>query len=116
MNYLELASRFAKGGDPNRNFWVGCVAKRKDGAIVASCNEKTKEPVPKAHAESRCLRKAGWGSTLWVARILKSGEWGLAKPCTNCQNMIRHMGVKRVYYTIGPGEYGVWDVKKSKKP
>ena len=41
-----------------------------------------------------------------VARVLANGDWALARPCKNCQTCMKRKGVKRVYYTISPGEYG----------
>ena len=106
---LEEAAKIACRGD-SRSFYLGCVIKRKDGAIVSSANGRLKIPCPDGHAEAKALRKAGKGAkVLCVARILKSTkEWAMAKPCKECQKRIRSMNVKKVYYTIGPNEYGVW--------
>lgn len=109
MKYLDLAIRIAKGGSEDRNYLIGCVSLRTDGAIVVAPNSWTKEPEPKAHAESRCLNKSGLGATLWVARICRDGQLAMAKPCKKCQALIRNKKVKRVYYTISNNEYGVWD-------
>jgi tRNA(Arg) A34 adenosine deaminase TadA len=110
MKYLDLAIRIAKGGSEDRNYLIGCVSLRADGAIVVAPNSWTKEPEPKAHAESRCLNKSGFGATLWVARIVRSGEWACAKPCIKCQALIRNKKVKRVFYTTGPNRYECWNV------
>lgn len=37
--------------------------------------------------------------TLYSARVLKNGEWGLAKPCAFCQDMIDILGFRDVYWT-----------------
>lgn len=94
----------------DKNFLLGCVALRKDGAYVYSVNETVvQEKTPSAHAEARALRKAGNGAILWVARVLKDGKtWALAKPCKTCSSLIENKKVQKVYYTIGPNEYGVW--------
>ena len=117
MDLLKVAAKIARGqGDIKRNYLLAAVVKRNDGALVVSPNALTKEPEPNAHAEARALRKADSGSTLYVARVLRDGGWALARPCKRCQALIRSMRVRKVYYTIGPGEYGVWDPKKSKTP
>src|SRR5690554_3819666 len=109
MKYmLELAARVALSGRDNRNFKLGCVARRKDGAIVYSVNELIRFPTPSAHAEARVLKKSGRGATLWVARITKDSTWTIARPCARCQAKIRNMNVQKVYYTIAPNEFGVW--------
>lgn len=107
---LFVAARIAaQTKNKEKNFLLGCIALRKDGAYVYSINETViQEKTPSAHAEARALRKAGHGSTLWVARILKNGSWAMAKPCRQCSSLIENKKVEKVYYTIGPGEYGVW--------
>lgn len=110
MKYLDLAARIAKGGSEDRNYLIGCVGLRTDGAIVVAPNSWTKEPEPKAHAESRVLAKAGIGATIWVSRIVRTGEWANAKPCVKCQALIRNKKVKKVYFTSGPNEWGCWNV------
>jgi len=109
MDPLKRAATLAADGT-DKNFFIGCIALRKDGAEVRSRNSRVKDPNINGHAETKVLKKAGYGATLWVARVLKNGKtWAMAKPCPKCQALIRNKGVKRVYYTIGPGEYGVWD-------
>ena len=117
MKLLKFAAGIAYGGDRKKNFLLAAVIKRADGAIVVSQNISTKEPDPTTHAEARALRKADAGCTLYVARVIRTGGvWANAKPCKKCQALIRNRGVKKVIYTIGPGEYGVWHVKENKKP
>jgi tRNA(Arg) A34 adenosine deaminase TadA len=107
LNKLNEAAKVAKRGQ-KRDFRLGAIAKRKDGVFVSSCNGRTRLPEHSAHAEYRALQKAGKGSTLWVARVNLDGTWCMAKPCHKCQSLIKSMAVKRVYYTIGPNEYGTW--------
>lgn len=110
MKYLELATRIALANTQAKTYLFGAVALRSDGAIVTSTNIRTQTPEHSAHAEYRLLKKAGRGSTIWVARIDRQGDWAMAKPCPKCQTLIKNKGVERVYYTIAPDEYGVWKV------
>lgn len=110
MKYLDLAIRIAKGGEEDRNYLIGCVALREDGAVVVAPNILTKKPEHSAHAEARNLKKSGSGAILWVARIHRSGEWANAKPCIKCQTLIRNKKVKKVFYTVGPNEWSCWNV------
>jgi len=105
---LQRAAKLAaEDCQSNKNFFIGCIALRKDGAEVRSKNSMVKDPNINGHAEFKVLKKAGRGSILWV---LKDGKtWAIAKPCKRCQALIKNKGVTRVYYTIGPGEHGVWD-------
>jgi len=38
-------------------------------------------------------------ATLYILRVKKNGEWGLAKPCTACKNAIVQFNIKRVVYS-----------------
>lgn len=109
MRLLIEAARVARESVDGRPFLLGCVAKRKDGAYVYSYNSHSNFPLYAGHAEARALRKAGSGAIIWVARVLrKNGEWAMARPCGRCQALIKNRKVKKVYYTIGPNEYGIW--------
>jgi len=44
------------------------------------------------------------GSTIYVARINKEGEARISKPCPMCEAAMRHVGVRRVYYTNEEGK------------
>ena len=55
------------------------------------------------HAELGCIlglsRSVTSGSDLYVCRINKNGEFRYSKPCSMCHHALKHVGVKRVYYT-----------------
>jgi tRNA(Arg) A34 adenosine deaminase TadA len=111
MKYLELACRIAAGASwQEKHFLLAAVAIRQDGAIVTATNLRTQDREHSAHAEHRTLRKAGAGAILYVARIDRYGQWAMAKPCIKCQALIKNKRVKRVFYTVSPGIYSVWDV------
>lgn len=40
------------------------------------------------------------GATVYVARVDKAGEYKLSKPCPMCHEALKHVGVKKVVYTI----------------
>jgi tRNA(Arg) A34 adenosine deaminase TadA len=107
MKYLDLAVKIARGNTQAKTYLLGAVAERPDGAIVTATNIRTQFPEHSAHAEYRLLKKCGWGAVIWVARVDRHGQWAIAKPCIKCQTLIKNKGVKKVYYTIGPNEYGV---------
>lgn len=90
-----------------QHFRLGAAGLRKDGAIVVSYNGAQKEPVWKHHAESRLCRKLTPKSVVAVVRVLADGSWAMARPCDNCRECLERMGVKKVYYSIRPDEYGV---------
>lgn len=106
---LQLAADLAGSSRQYKSFHLSAIALRQDGALVSSSNGiAAEQKTPSAHAEARVLRKAGKGAILWVARVLRDRKtWAMSKPCGDCQLLIKASGVKKVYYTIGPGEYGI---------
>jgi tRNA(Arg) A34 adenosine deaminase TadA len=61
------------------------------------------------HAETACIlgldKSITQGSTVYVARINRQGEWKMSKPCSMCHEAMRFVGVKKVVYTTAPGEW-----------
>jgi tRNA(Arg) A34 adenosine deaminase TadA len=123
LDFLKRAARIALPNNDNdkRNFWLGCVGIREDGAVVSSRNGSTAfsssiehyQLVPSSHAEGRVLRKLGKNGIIFVARVArKDGSLAMSLPCPMCQVRIRGFGVKKVYYTINSEQYGIWNVKK----
>ena len=55
------------------------------------------------HAELGCVlgipRTVTQGSTVYVARISRTGEYRMSKPCAMCHAVLKHVGVKKVVYT-----------------
>lgn len=110
---LHQAAELAGDSRDDKNYYLGCIGIRHDNVLVKSVNHfHSGQQVPDHHAEARVLKKAGYGAILYVARVLKCDKvtWANARPCTTCRNIIKSRGVKKVYYTVGPSEYGVWNV------
>jgi tRNA(Arg) A34 adenosine deaminase TadA len=111
MAYVERhfrrALRVATQGSNRRQYRLGAVGIRRDGAIVEASNLPTNHPEPRAHAEQRLVRKLDKGSTVFVVRAYRNGELALARPCKRCQTAMRLRGVKACYYSISATEYGV---------
>ena len=106
--YLYLAASYARADeDPRKAYRFGGIAVRADGVAVRSRNGSAQGPVPEHHCEARLCRKLTPGSTVYVARVSRLGDWALARPCGNCERLMRNRGVLRCYYTIAPDEYGV---------
>ena len=64
------------------------------------------------HAELGCIlgvdRAVTRGSTVYVARVGKLGNMKISKPCEMCEEVLRHVGVKKVVYTINDKEVGIY--------
>ena len=61
------------------------------------------------HAEIATLLKSRdldieWNkSMLFIARLKKNGDLGLARPCNACMGLIKQYGIKNIYYTTDNG-------------
>jgi hypothetical protein len=110
MKYLELATRIAKGTlDQDKNSFFCGVAERSDGAIVVSTNVRNREQIHATHCENRLLKKCDVGSIIWLVRVLRDGTWANAKPCIQCQTLLKNKRVKKIFYTIDKDTYAVWE-------
>ena len=62
------------------------------------------------HAELGAIlgmaREKTTGATVYVARIGRTGELKMSKPCEMCQQVLAHVGVKKVYYSIDDENIG----------
>ena len=90
---------------------------RKGGSIInTSCNKdkfcsfgtRFRDPArgpATIHAELGCIlgipRSVTSGADIYVCRINKQGQFRNSKPCAMCHEILKYVGVKRVYYTTG---------------
>jgi hypothetical protein len=93
-----------------RSFLVGATGLRSDGAMVHAYNGAAPDKCAHIHAEARLCAKLDVGATVWVARATKDGSLALAKPCANCERIMRRKGVKRVIFSTGPDSYEVMNL------
>lgn len=65
------------------------------------------------HAEFDSLKRLRGHDTsniiMFVARLTRTDKVSLAKPCDECQKVIRKYGIKKVYYTNHSGELELLD-------
>jgi deoxycytidylate deaminase len=98
---------------------VGAVLVRGGRILESACNSirgasKIQKRIPESlHAEQAVIirmlntnrQHLIAGATIYVTRINNHGKTSLAKPCETCAQILRDLGIKRVYYTTGnPGE------------
>jgi len=115
---LRYATKIAEANDDYPKWKLGCVIKK--GGAVQSVGWNVKKRDPKflddhsncsIHAEIRALRQMNYeadGCIMYVARVLKGGGIGLAKPCATCQQIISDAGIKKVHFTIDETTEGIW--------
>lgn len=108
--FFAMARAIAKKrtvAEKTGHYYFGVIGDRPDGLTVASYNiYDLKRQAFEGHAEYRLASKLAAGSDVYVVRVNKQFEDRLAKPCKRCESRLRNQRVARVYYTIGPNEYG----------
>jgi tRNA(Arg) A34 adenosine deaminase TadA len=61
------------------------------------------------HAELGCIlgldRSVTQGADVYVVRVGRAGNLLLSKPCDMCEAALRHVGVRRVYYSLNDGNF-----------
>jgi tRNA(Arg) A34 adenosine deaminase TadA len=66
------------------------------------------------HAEISAIlgmpRKATQGADMYVVRINNFCEWRMSKPCCMCEEALRFVGVKRVFYTLDDEHYDCYKI------
>jgi deoxycytidylate deaminase len=113
--FLKLAESHAAVSNYER--WPMGAVLVKGGRVLAGASNGFRNPagmdgVPfemcSVHAEVATLKRAkqAQGATIYVARILRTGNRGLAKPCIRCENDLIAAGVKRAVWTIDNDSYG----------
>ena len=120
--YMEIASRVAHNSNSD-DYRHGALLLRGSNIIGLSMNKNRHAKFGNRfrdrncghathHAELGCVlgidRKKTTGSTMYVCRIGKGGEFRLSKPCSMCAAVLRHVGVKRVFYSIDNKTIGVY--------
>lgn len=99
-DFLRVAMRTLFKKEVKRTFNVCAIGIRSDGAIVVSQNGSDRIRNPNIHAEARLVNKLDYGATVYVIRCRADGSFGIAKPCPNCEQLLRNARVKQVFYTI----------------
>ena len=89
------------------------TAFNKNSYCSFGCRFRNEQPgTPTVHAELGAVlgisRSVTTGSTLYVCRIGKRGDYRLSKPCPMCYAALKHVGVRRVVWTINNKECGTY--------
>ena len=120
--YMVLAARMAHSSS-NEDYRHGAILLRGSNIIGLSTHQNRHASFGNRfrqrncghathHAELGCIlgldRKKTMGATMYVCRIGKGGELRLSKPCSMCAAVLRHVGVRRVFYSIDNKTMGVY--------
>lgn len=80
---------------------IGVNKWRNDVALANDMMDDGRSADVSVHAEIDALSRVSnpAGATIYVARINKSGEPRLSKPCNRCAKALREAGITKVVYT-----------------
>ena len=119
--YFEIARRTATESIC-KDYKHGALLVRGGSIISSSCNKNSFKRWGNRfrmrdcghathHAELGCIlgidRSVTQGATVYVARIGKAGDFKMSKPCEMCEAVLRHVGVRKVIYTIDDKKIGI---------
>lgn len=111
---IRIATAVAKEGEGvgrNENYRLAAVLFDRRNRII-SCKANSYKTHPKAlsfgrypylHAECHTILSAGMDNckrhNLLVVRVDSRGNLTMAKPCPSCTELIKHVGIKDVFYS-----------------
>lgn len=49
--------------------------------------------------------------TIVNVRVMANGNFGMSKPCINCQKLLKDFGLRTVYYTNRQGNLTKWSIE-----
>lgn len=123
---MKIAYR--KTYDSDHKYPMAAVLVQKGKVVSAGVNRSKTHPKQKErsgcggliygwnriHAELDCLIRSpidAMGGTMFVVRRNAKGV-GMAKPCVNCEKLLREYGIKKVIFSILKdfGSYGVMEL------
>jgi len=108
-------------------FHLGCVAIYKGKVIASGYNSEKTHPMqmrynkfrttksfkegflPKVHSEIKMITELKKCDVdfkkvkVFIYRIRKDQDFGMARPCPACMNAIKDLGIKQIYYTTNEG-------------
>ena len=102
MLHIRQAIKIA--GTSKHKQRVGAIVARGSRVISSGANSykthpRSTSPYKTTHAEFSAILRANKklsGATLYVVRLLATGELGLAKPCQSCRRFIEEMNLKKI--------------------
>ena len=117
--FIDIAKKVAENS-VETGYRHGAILVRGNSVLNASCNKnaysrfgerfrKRDKGDATHHAELGCIlgldRSVTRGADVYVVRVGRSGNLLLSKPCDMCEAALRHVGVRRVYYSLNDGNF-----------
>ena len=101
----------------NYRFKIGAVVFKGNRILSSGHNEirsvryinnRYKTYLNTLHAEQAALLHLDWNrlknASICIIRATQNGVLGNAKPCSLCQKLLAHIGIRNIYYSNGIGE------------
>ena len=105
-------------------FRIGAVTVSGSSILSIGHNNMTKshpmmeEPVVRLHAEVAALRGVRYRKDLdldlYVYRVKKDGSQGLARPCSQCIEIMKKTAIKHIFFSLDSVGYGDLSLKNEK--
>lgn len=128
LKFFDKAAEIASYSTFER-YHVGCIAVLKNRIISASPNKLKTHPMQaeydkfrefnniksdprnmhSLHAEIACLSMIKDHDIcfkdveLYIVRLCRDRDYGLARPCAACMNFIVNKGIRKIYYSTNTG-------------
>lgn len=84
------------------------IARGHNGVRSSSIKNKYKNYINSLHAEQSALLGLDWntleGYSILVLRISDAGKLCSSRPCKMCEKLLRHVGIRNIYYSTVSGE------------
>lgn len=111
VRYYSLAKRIAKKSN-HPWYKLACIIYKKKKIVSIGYNQikthtKSPDEWKMLHAEVHSILGADpadlEGATAFVYKENRKGKVGTAKPCKTCENLLRSVGIKHIFYTDTEG-------------
>jgi deoxycytidylate deaminase len=113
QSFLNLAMKIAEPSECNHRHGavivrggsvlsVGMNKWRNEVALVEQLHKDGRSTDISVHAEIDALSRVAdpRGATIYVARVNRTGDPRLSKPCTACSTALKDAGISKIIYTI----------------
>ena len=84
------------------------IARGHNGVRSSSIKNKYKNYINSLHAEQSALLGLDWdtlgGYSILVLRVSDAGKLCNSKPCRMCSQLLKHVGIRNIYYSTVSGE------------
>jgi len=107
VRFFELARQLSYKSDYESQK-LGCVIVKKNKIISVGFNQRKTHPKSNTrfnhiHAELSAVlgvdKELLRNSAAYVYRETKDGKAAMAKPCPACEDVLKRVGIKKVYYS-----------------